>query len=614
MTNEKLTYEELENQIAELKKQNEFLRLNTVFQDEEKGKRAAELIIANKELDFQNEEKRKRIAKLIIAEHKIEESDEKYRISEIDLKKAQSVARLGNWKWDLKTSEIIWSDEMFQIFGIDKNSYKGRLGDVITNVIYPDDLYLVLPSNASEFAEKKPIEYRIILSDKSIRYIWAEAGETILDDKGKPLFLRGIAQDITERKLMEINLKSAKEKVEDNERNLLTINEEYETINEELRQTNEKLLFAKEKAEESDHLKTAFLLNMSHEIKTPMNAINGFSNMLNKPELSDEKRKSFTSIIINSSNQLQSIINNILTISALETKLEKTTIQPVCINNIVVELLAIFKTQAFNQNISLYAKQELTDKQSEIYTDKTKVTQILTNLISNALKFTHEGYIEFGYNLKDTELEFYVKDTGIGIKPEMQIKIFERFVQAETGLCRRYGGNGLGLSISKGFVELLDGKFWLQSELDKGSNFYFTIPYKPVHEVDKINTTKLNANVTTVLIAEDEEYNYLYIEELLIDMDLKLIHAKDGKEAIEICKANPDINLVLMDIKMPILDGHTATNQIRVFRPDLVIIGQSAYTLEQYIEKYCGNPFNDYITKPINETELKQKLMKYINK
>jgi len=295
--NDEPTYEELKKQIAELKKQNEILRLNSIFQDKEKGKRAAELIIADKEIDFQNEEKRKRIAKLIIAEHKIEESEAKYRISKIDLKKAQSVARLGNWKWDLTTSEVIWSDEMFHIFGIDKNSYTGRLGDVITNVIYPDDLHLVLPSNASEFAEKKPIEYRIILPDKLIRYIWAEAGETILDDYGNPLFLTGIAQDITDRKLMEINLKTAKEKAEDNERNLQTINEEYETINEELRQTNEKLMFAKEKAEESDHLKTAFLLNMSHEIKTPMNAINGFSNMLNKPELSDEKRKSFTSIV-----------------------------------------------------------------------------------------------------------------------------------------------------------------------------------------------------------------------------------------------------------------------------------------------------------------------------
>ncbi len=387
----------------------------------------------------------------------------------------------------------------------------------------------------------------------------------------------------------------------------------FEDITEIRRKTTE-LKIAKEKAEESDRLKTQFLLNMSHEIKTPMNAINGFSNMLNNPDLSDEKRKSFTSIIINSSNQLQLIVENILTISALETKVEKTTIQPVCINSLIVELLAIYKTQAFNQNISLYPKQELTDNQSEIFTDRTKITQILTNLITNALKFTHEGYVEFGYNLKNNELEFYVRDTGIGIKPEMQEQIFERFIQVETGLTRRYGGNGLGLSISKGFVELLDGKFWLQSELDKGSTFYFTIPYKPVHEVDKTNSTKLNTNVTTVLVAEDEEYNYLYIEELLIDMDLKLIHAKDGKEAVEICKANTDINLILMDIKMPILDGHTATNQIREFRPELVIIGQSAYTLEQYIEKYCENPFDDYITKPINEDELKQKLMKYIAK
>ncbi|MBN2891522.1 MAG: GAF domain-containing protein, partial [Bacteroidales bacterium] len=205
---------------------------------------------------------------------------------------------------------------------------------------------------------------------------------------------------------------------------------------------------AKEKAEESDRLKSQFLLNMSHEVRTPMNAINGFSNMLNKPDLSEEKRKKFTSIIINSSNQLQSIVENILTISALETKVEKTTIQPVNINKIIVDLLTVFKTQAFNSNISIYSKQKLTDIQSEIYSDQTKITQILSNLLTNALKFTHEGYVEFGYTLKtdieSANMEFYVKDTGIGIKPELQEKIFERFIQVETGFTRQYGGNGLG--------------------------------------------------------------------------------------------------------------------------------------------------------------------------
>ena len=375
----------------------------------------------------------------------------------------------------------------------------------------------------------------------------------------------------------------------------------------------QELILAKEKAEESDRLKTAFLQNMSHEIRTPLNAISGFSGMLNKPELSEEKRKSFISIIQNSSKQLVSIVSDILTISSLETKQEKQNIDKVCINNIILDLLAIFKLQAQNQNISLYAKQQLNDKQSEIYTDKTKITQILTNLLTNALKFTHEGFIEFGYNLKDSELEFYVKDSGIGIKPEFHEKIFERFRQADISINKLYGGTGLGLAISKAFVELLGGKIGVQSELEKGSNFYFTIPYKPVNEIDKSTTpTKRNENFKTILVAEDEEYNFLYIEELLIDMDLKIIHAKDGKETVDIFKSNPNIDLILMDIKMPIMTGHEAAKIIKELKPSLPIVAQSAYALEHERAKY-EEIFDDYLTKPINENDLKSMVMKYID-
>ena len=246
----------------------------------------------------------------------------------------------------------------------------------------------------------------------------------------------------------------------------------------------EELRKAKEKAEENDRLKSAFLQNLSHEIRTPLNAISGFSGMLNKPELSEEKRKSFISIIQNNSNQLVSIVSDILTISALETKQEKINIDKVCINNIIIDLLSTFKQEAEDRNISLNGKQQLSNKQSEIYTDKTKINQILSNLISNALKFTHQGSIEFGYILKYKELEFYVKDTGIGIKPEFHKKIFERFGQADKSLNKIYGGTGLGLAISKAFVELLGGKIWVQSEPENGSSFYFTIPYKPINETN----------------------------------------------------------------------------------------------------------------------------------
>jgi len=511
--NDEPTYEELKNQIADLKRQNEFLRLNSDFQDEEMGKRTAELIIANIELDFQNEEKGKRAAELIIANIELDFQNEE---------KGKRAAEL-----------------------------------IIANI----ELAFQNEEKKKRAAELINVNIKIALQDKEIEKLAAE--------------------------LIIANLALA---------------------------FQSELIIAKEKAEENEKLKTAFLQNMSHEIRTPMNAIIGFSKLLDKPELSIEKRKSFTSIIVNSTNQLLSIVTDILTISSIETKQEKLNIKAVCINNIIVDLLAIFKTQAFNQNISLYAKQQLTDRQSEIYTDNTKITQILSNLITNALKFTHEGFIEFGYNLKGSELEFYIKDSGIGIKTEMQEKIFERFRQANENINKKYGGTGLGLAISKSFVELLDGKIWVQSELEKGSTFYFTIPYKPVHEIDKTNSpTQQNENFPTILVAEDEECNFLLIEELLSDMDLKLIHAKDGKETVEICQTNPKIDLILMDIKMPIMSGHEAAKRIKEFRPDLVIIAQSAYGLEQEMEKYSGI-FDDYVTKPINDDELQQKMNKYIAK
>jgi len=373
------------------------------------------------------------------------------------------------------------------------------------------------------------------------------------------------------------------------------------------------ILKAKEKAEESDRLKTAFLQNMSHEIRTPMNAIIGFSEFLNDPDLSPEKRKSFISIVQNSTYQLLAIVTDILTISSLETKQEKISIEKVSINNIIIDLLATFKPQAQKQNIQLYSKQTLNDQQSEIYTDNTKLIQILTNLLTNALKFTHEGFIEFGYNLKNKSLQFYVKDTGIGIKPELQEIIFERFRQADLSITKKYGGTGLGLSISKGFVELMGGKIWVVSEPDKGATFFVEIPYNPVKEIQNhVTLEHLNHKNEFILVVEDEQYNFLYIEEILINLNLKHLHAKNGLEAVEICKNNKNISLVLMDIKMPIMDGHTATLLIKEFLPDLPIVAQSAYALEQEIEEYSGI-FDDYLPKPIKKETLTKTISKYIN-
>jgi PAS domain S-box-containing protein len=427
-----------------------------------------------------------------------------------------------------------------------------------------------------------------VILDKD-KYLWFETFKTpVFNENGKVIGTTGYSFDISERKTAE-----------------------------------QELINAKEKAEESDKLKTAFLQNMSHEIRTPLNAICGFSDMLAEPEFSKEKIINFVSIIQNSSKQLLSIVSNILTISTLETKQEKVNISNVCINNILIELLEIFNQPAKDHNVLLYTYKDLNDNQSEIFTDQTKITQILSNLITNAIKFTSEGHIEFGYRLvkeeesneavDNTFLEFYVKDTGLGINPEMHEKIFERFRQADLSINKNYGGTGLGLSISKGFVELLGGKIWIDSTPGKGSTFFFTIPYTPVNrKEDKTSDTINNLRLQTVLIAEDEEYNYLYLEELLRKNELKLIHAKDGKQTVDICRDNPEIDIILMDIKMPVMDGYEAAKMIRTFRPELPIIAQTAYALVHEIEKYKGI-FDDYIPKPVEKEKFWITMSKYIS-
>lgn len=239
-----------------------------------------------------------------------------------------------------------------------------------------------------------------------------------------------------------------------------------------------KLIKALEKAEESDKLKTAFLQNISHEIRTPLNAISGFTDLLSDPNLSPQTQSEYIKIIQNSSSRLTSIISDIITISALETNQEELRYSNVCINSIVGELNAVFEQQASQKGLILYSKRVLNEEQANVLTDRTKVTQILSNLISNSIKFTNEGFVEFGCVLKGNSLEFFVKDSGIGIEPEFHEKIFERFRQADRSINRLYGGTGLGLAISKAFVDLLGGKIWLNSEPNKGSVFYFTIPYK----------------------------------------------------------------------------------------------------------------------------------------
>ncbi len=380
------------------------------------------------------------------------------------------------------------------------------------------------------------------------------------------------------------------------------------------KQMEQELINALDKAECSDKLKDAFLRNLSHEIRTPLNAIVGFSKLLTINGVTPTEMDEYTSIIINSSNQLLSIVNDVLTVSRIQTGQEVMTIKPIPINSIVDNLYVIFTLQAEAKSLELSISKEVNDLSFTILTDETKLTQILSNLLNNAVKFTNTGSIEFGYTIRGNEIEFFVKDTGIGISKESQEVIFERFRQAETSISRTFGGTGLGLSISKAFAEMLNGSIRVDSEPGKGSTFYFSMPLEESDEKQQKPTSAIEIpqKAYTILVAEDEIYNYQLIEAFLKDLNCNLINAKDGNEAVELCQKNTKIDIVLMDIKMPNMDGVTAFKEIRKFRTALPIIVQTAYALEPEKQQLLSVGFDDYISKPIDSSELIKKVLKFL--
>ena len=402
------------------------------------------------------------------------------------------------------------------------------------------------------------------------------------DENNLPKKIIGIARDITLRKQHELEI------------------------------TN-----ALEKARETDRLKSAFLANMSHEIRTPMNGIIGFAEMLQSQDLNEEKRAFYANIIMNSSNQLLSIINDVLDMSTIEAGLVEIKKAPVSINNMLHELHEFFLQRSDEKQLRLNCELTVNDELSVINTDQTKVQQIMTNFISNAIKFTKKGGVTFGYTFKDDFLEFYVTDTGIGIDKKLHNEVFERFRQVNMEYTRETIGNGLGLSISKKLVELLGGEIWLESEPNKGSTFYFTIPYQhgvldPSDETITPTTYKAMNEQITILLAEDEEYNRIFIEEILDDKNFTILTAENGVEAVDIAKEHPEIMFILMDIKMPIMNGIEASKIIKEFNKTVPIIALTAFSMESDKAHLIREGFDDYVAKPIVKKDLMQIIEKYV--
>ncbi len=387
------------------------------------------------------------------------------------------------------------------------------------------------------------------------------------------------------------------------------------------KKSEDELREALSKAEESDRLKSAFLANMSHEIRTPMNGILGFASLLKEPGLTGEEIQKYTDVIQISGDRMLNIIDNLIDISKIEAGQMKIYTTSCKVNEQMEYLKMLFLPEAEKKHLSIRILPGLSDEESIIKTDSEKFYAILANLVKNAIKYTHQGTVEMGYVKNDKMLEFYVKDTGIGIPAERQAAIFDRFVQADIEDRQAYEGAGLGLSIAKAFVNMLGGKIWVESVEGEGSTFYFTIPYNPViddkklsakqTEQDKQSDHKKEKQIS-ILIAEDEPVSISYLAEVIKDISYKIYYADNGATALDLFKKNPDINIILMDMKMPVMDGFEATKKIREINKDVVIIAQTAYALKNDREKTLEAGCTDYIAKPVDKNELMRLIRKYM--
>ncbi len=513
------------------------------------------------------------------------------RESERFLQETQQIASLGTYTLEIGTGKWISSELLDGILGIDADFDRSVEGWVST--IHPSWRKIMVDYFIQEvLGEKSDFdkEYEIVRQNDR-KVLWVHGiGKLKFDENNRPIRMVGTIQDITKNKIAEFEL-----------------------------------VRAKEQAEESDRLKSAFLANMSHEIRTPMNGILGFAGLLKEPDLSGEEQQEYIQVIEKSGSRMLNIINDIMSISKVEAGQMEITLSGTNINDQIKYLYTFFKPEVEGKGMKLSFKKALSDKEAVIKTDKEKIYAILTNLIKNAIKFTNSGSIEFGYSVKPKngidELEFFVKDTGMGIREEQKDFIFERFRQGSESLTRNYEGAGLGLAISKAYVVMLGGKIWVESSEGKGSVFYFTIPSNREHKVQNIINKTILMDVTMpqirnlkVLIAEDDEGSAILIGIAVSSFSKEIIKVRTGIEAVDACRNNPDIDLVLMDIKMPDMDGFEATKQIRQFNRDVIIIAQTAYSLSGDRERTITAGCNDYISKPIQKDEFMALMEKYFKK
>ncbi len=493
---------------------------------------------------------------------------------------ALDVANLVPWKWDLANRTILCDVNRPLELADSTPNAEEQLSvpdKEYFSKIYKEDRERVRQSYLDLIMGKKDKikeEYRVLTFKEGVRcFEWVEAQATVdqRDEHGQPLTLIGSSLVITERKRME-----------------------------------HELISAKDQAEESSRLKSAFLANMSHEIRTPLNAIIGFSGILASAKEEKDKQE-YVSIIENNNTLLLQLINDILDLSKIEAGTLEFAYSNIDLNALLQEIEASTRLKAGATQLEVVFEQGMDD--CFIHTEKNRLMQVLINLLTNALKFTEQGSIRFGYTLQDNYLRFFVTDTGCGIPKEAQSQVFGRFVKLNNFV----QGTGLGLSICETIIKSMKGEIGVDSEKGKGSTFWFTIPYQPVQMTEKqvkeykqITINKAKEEKLTVLVAEDNASNYRLLESILQN-DYHLIHAWNGKEAVEMFEqCQPE--MVLMDINMPEMNGYEATEEIRKRSDNVPIIALTAYAYASDEERILNSGFDAYTPKPLDANRLRKQM------
>jgi len=503
-----------------------------------------------------------------------------------------------------ETLEVLLESMPFCIFFTDRHYRYIRVNRMMAKLLRVDEPEQAVGKTNKEFFSKrvarkmteedravietgKPIVDKIIyFEDEGVEGYWLEKNKIpIRDERGVITMVMGIFKDVSDLMKIENDLKEARDR-----------------------------------AKESDRLKTSFLANMSHEIRTPMNGILGFANLLRDPGLSEEKRDLYLKHIDHSSQQLLNIIDDIIDISKIESEQLKISNKPVRINGILDEIYSSFfhriRGDAPGQKkVAFNLKKGNNSHDFTIVTDDFRLSQVFNNLIGNAIKFTNEGQINFGYNLKENRyIEFFVSDTGIGI-PNNKIRlIFDRFGQVNQTDSLQPTGTGLGLPISKSLVNLMGGEMWVESELGEGCTFYFTLPLVVEDAVEDtrvlISNKTYNWSSKKILVAEDEELNWFFVKEMLRQTGAIVHRARNGHEVVELTRdMSPDA--ILMDIKMPEMNGIEAARLIRAFNEEVPIIAQTAFVMAEEKEESLLAGCNHFVTKPLDRTTIMELIDSY---